>query len=135
MLGERRRQGELPPVVIPPQRPGVEEVEVVVEAVALDVARQEAAGMVALREAVELPRLLLRLLRPAEVVASLLPLLPLVEVEVLPPLLGQPHAPLLLQLPFCACLPLFVPLSSHHSVEHPFRDIRPRPIGSSMDSL
>ena len=85
-----RQQVELPPVVIPPERPGVEEAEVVV--VEAEGCEQEAVGMVELRLVVELPRMLLRLLLQVEAAAC-----PPREVVVVHPLpLGrQPY--LLLQ--------------------------------------
>ena len=85
MLGERRQQVELPPVVIPPQRPEVGEAEAV--AVEAEGCEQEAVGMVALRPVVELPRMLLRLLLQVDAAAC-----PPREVVVVHPLpLGRQH--------------------------------------------
>ena len=73
MLGERRQQVELPPVVIPPQRPEVGEAEAVAA---------EAVGMVALRPVVELPRKLRR--QPLQVDAAACPPREVVVVHPLP---------------------------------------------------
>ena len=75
MLGERRQQVELPPVVIPPQRPEVGEAE----AVAVEA---EAVGMVELQPVVELPRKLRR--QPLQVDAAACPPREVVVVHPLP---------------------------------------------------